>query len=397
MSNQIKISVIVPVYNVEKYIRKSIESLIGQTYKKLEIILVDDGSTDMSGEICDEYAQKDNRIIVIHKDNGGIVSARKAGIQAATGEYATNVDPDDWIEADAYECAIEKIEEYRPDVFSFGMYKDFEDFSEKRPVSMKEGIYTKEAFWGEFCRIVDDSLFFMQPMLMSQWDKVVRTELFRKHELNCSLQLKKNVDDAVVFPLLLDMSSIYIDSRCWYHYCVRKGSILWQTKEGDFERYQLLANLLLDGYERYGSNSGCNLDFLLYKLVHHMVLDIPERFFSDAQCKIYPKLSQGSNIIVYGKGVFANRLMRRIDEIKYCNVVANIDSKDCEKLVEIDNNLYDYVVIAIFNSQVVQSVIEILRKMKIESEKVVFIDKADITSDLLPEAVRKRYDSISAG
>ena len=92
------ISVVVPVYNVEKYIDKCINSIINQTYKNLEIILVDDGSPDNCGKICDEYAKKDNRIKVTHKENGGVSSARNIGIKNATGDWLTFVDADDWIE-----------------------------------------------------------------------------------------------------------------------------------------------------------------------------------------------------------------------------------------------------------------------------------------------------------
>ena len=106
MNNRIKVSVIVPVYNVEKYIRRCLDSIISQTYKNLEIIIVDDGSTDNSGKICDKYALEDTRIQVIHKENEGIVSARKVGILRATGEYTTIVDSDDWVESRAYEFLV---------------------------------------------------------------------------------------------------------------------------------------------------------------------------------------------------------------------------------------------------------------------------------------------------
>ena len=95
-----KISIVVPVYNVEKYLPKCIESLIGQTYSNLEIILVDDDSKDNSGKICDEYGQKDLRIKVIHKENGGISSARNAALDICTGEYIGFIDSDDWAERD---------------------------------------------------------------------------------------------------------------------------------------------------------------------------------------------------------------------------------------------------------------------------------------------------------
>ena len=102
-----KISVIVPVYNVEKFIKRCLDSIINQTMRDLEIILVNDGSTDNSGKICDEYAQLDNRITVIHKENGGLSSARNTGLDVATGEWIAFVDSDDYIEKNMYEVLYE--------------------------------------------------------------------------------------------------------------------------------------------------------------------------------------------------------------------------------------------------------------------------------------------------
>ena len=103
------ISIIVPVYNVEKYVEKCINSIINQTYKNLQIILVDDGSKDNSGKICDEFKLKDNRIEVIHKNNGGLSDARNAGLKLAKGDYIGFVDSDDYIEADMYETLYNLI------------------------------------------------------------------------------------------------------------------------------------------------------------------------------------------------------------------------------------------------------------------------------------------------
>lgn len=106
MSEKPLISVVVPVYNVAKYLKKSIESIVNQTYTNLEIILVDDGSKDESGEICEDYSLKDSRIIVIHKPNGGLSDARNAGIKQAKGEYITFVDSDDTIDYDMIEFCM---------------------------------------------------------------------------------------------------------------------------------------------------------------------------------------------------------------------------------------------------------------------------------------------------
>lgn len=115
MKNEL-ISIIVPVYNVEKYLEKCLDSITNQTYKNLEIIVVDDGSTDKSGIICDKYAQKDNRIKVIHKINGGLSDARNAGLDICTGDYIGFVDSDDYIESDMYEYLLENLRESKSDV-----------------------------------------------------------------------------------------------------------------------------------------------------------------------------------------------------------------------------------------------------------------------------------------
>ncbi len=111
-----KISIIVPIYNVEQYIRKCIESLMGQTYKNIEIILVDDGSKDNSYEICKEYAEKDGRIKLIHKENGGLSDARNVGIENATGEYITLLDSDDWFSYNFCEIMLKEIKEQSADI-----------------------------------------------------------------------------------------------------------------------------------------------------------------------------------------------------------------------------------------------------------------------------------------
>ena len=101
-----KISVIIPIYKVEKYLNRCVESVVNQSYQNLEIILVDDGSPDNCPKMCDDWAEKDNRIKVIHKENGGLSDARNAGLKVAMGEYISFVDSDDWIAKDFYEVLI---------------------------------------------------------------------------------------------------------------------------------------------------------------------------------------------------------------------------------------------------------------------------------------------------
>ena len=127
--NNLLISIIVPIYNVEKYLVKSVNSIINQTYKNLEIILVNDGSTDTCGDICEKFKNIDRRIIVIHKKNGGLSDARNAGLQVAKGDYIGFVDSDDWIEKNMYQELLNISLKENSDIVSCGVRKVWNDIN----------------------------------------------------------------------------------------------------------------------------------------------------------------------------------------------------------------------------------------------------------------------------
>lgn len=144
------ISVIVPVYNSEKYLKRCIDSILNQTYKAIELILVDDGSPDNCGKICDEYAKKDKRVRVIHKTNAGVSAARNSGLEIALGNYATFVDSDDYIEPEMYSNMMEKVHQYNCDVVMCDCIKDFTDHSEIYTHDIRAGFYDKEQLVNEY-------------------------------------------------------------------------------------------------------------------------------------------------------------------------------------------------------------------------------------------------------
>lgn len=153
----------------------------------------------------------------------------------------------------------------------------------------------------------------------------------------------------------------------------------------------MLALNLIDAYKRYNKMGVCSKEFLLYKLVHHMMMDIPDELFQNEQCNIYPEIKKNNNVVIYGKGVFANRFIENIRMSNYCNIVEIVDSNDAEKLKNIDANKYDYIVIAIFSAAIVLSVIDLLKRLNIDEKKILFIKKNSITSDLLPDEVRDSF------
>ena len=157
MTNHL-ISIIVPIYLVERYLGICIESIINQTYKNLEIILVDDGSPDRCPELCDLYAGKDSRIVVIHKDNGGLVSARKAGIKVATGEYAAYVDGDDYLESGYIDWLVRELS--GSDLVIAGHSRTL--FSKTSYIinNIANGIYEKEELRDLYSRIMSCGEFY---------------------------------------------------------------------------------------------------------------------------------------------------------------------------------------------------------------------------------------------
>lgn len=181
------ISVIVPVYNVEKYLNECIESIVGQSYKNLEIILVDDGATDNSGVICDEWKEKDNRINVVHKKNAGLGFARNSGLEVATGDYVMFIDSDDYIASDMIERLYDVAVKTNSDTVYCGLTRVFTDGS-KTPVP---AAYNNQSFEGE--EIIDKVLLEMvgsKPeesedaiLYMSVWHAVYSMEIIKRYNI----------------------------------------------------------------------------------------------------------------------------------------------------------------------------------------------------------------------
>jgi glycosyltransferase involved in cell wall biosynthesis len=218
-----KISVIIPVYNVEPYIRKCLDSVISQTYKNLEILLVNDGSTDNSGKICDEYAEKDKRIKVFHKENGGLSSALNVGLENFTGDYLGFVDSDDWIEPDMYETLYKAIKSKNVQISIASYFKDTD--TESIPASnekkISDGIISQKDmllfplqrdYYMGFCGYV--------------WNKLYSADIIKANRLSFDNDIKYGMDVLFYYTLMTSCNciGIYIDKPL-YHYLQRDTAI----------------------------------------------------------------------------------------------------------------------------------------------------------------------------
>ena len=212
------ISVIVPIYKVEKYIRKCIESIISQEYKNLEIILVDDESPDKCGEICEEYAKKDNRIKVIHKKNGGLSDARNVGINYANGEYIGFVDSDDYIESDMYKVLYKNIKKYEADI-SICKYREVLEDKQYKSCEVKQEqieIYSNlEEKWRQLLlgnKITDHAM-----------NKLYKKDLFDDIKFRESYKFE---DIDIMYKLFEKSKRIVFTTYIGYNYLQREGSIV---------------------------------------------------------------------------------------------------------------------------------------------------------------------------
>ncbi len=226
MENSGLISVIIPVYNVEKYLKECIDSVLCQTYENYEIILVDDGSTDMSGKICDEYAEKHDRITVIHKENGGLSDARNTGLSLAKGEYIYFLDSDDYIIPEAFKELVSVIEKENSN-FVFFDAKSFEDGSNSYNIEQRY-IRKKEYETAKGEKVLSD-LFNNQEYHSSVPLCFMKKNLLEKESLNF-MQGIFYEDTIFTYELFMSASVVSYCSKALYHRRYRKASIMTSQK-----------------------------------------------------------------------------------------------------------------------------------------------------------------------
>lgn len=229
------VSVIVPIYNVEKYLVECIESIINQTYRNLQIILVNDGSTDSSYEICKKYLELDTRIILVDKANGGSASAKNEGLKTAKGDYIAFVDSDDFIEPDMIEYMVNTIKKYNSDIIqcSFtNLYKNTEKFRQDKIVEQK---ITSKEFLELFLTKWDSSLF---------WNKLFKRDVIE----NVFFREGRCIDDEFfTYKCVINSKNIVTSNKIVYNYRMRKSGVM----KSESSKKQILKDRIDYLYERY--------------------------------------------------------------------------------------------------------------------------------------------------
>ena len=223
-------SVIVPIYNVEKYLNRCIDSVLSQSFDDYELILVDDGSPDGCPAICDAYAQKDARIKVIHKENGGLVSARQAGIREAVGEYVFHLDGDDAICEDALESAYHIIREMHPDIVSFSYRRCINgEIGEVVDDLAPEGLYRKPDLEEHiYPNLLSNEN--MKNLFYFLWGKAIKRELATRNQFLVKRAISLGEDLSCSVPCYLEADTVYMSRKVVYLYTIRNDSLTTNFK-----------------------------------------------------------------------------------------------------------------------------------------------------------------------
>ena len=388
------LSVVVPVYNVAPYLDRFIQSLLNQTYQKLEIILVDDGSTDNSWKICAKYAKQDSRINLVSQENQGAASARRNGTRLASGRYMTSIDPDDYVDEDLYEQLMACREDF--DVIISQWLRESDHETRRCYDTIRPGAYrTQKDMEFLFCNLINVSLpgglVNIQPGIAAYfWNKLFKTEIVREVMEEISAKVPNaNEDRPVTYGVMLKCKSALITEICGYHYQIRSNSLAHALDRNcDYIKSTCqFFNLVEPMFARHPQ-----CDILMPQLQLKMAEDLsrglvkmgfPEEAQLQLKTPVFPfiNLLEGKRIALYGAGFVGRSYRRQIQKWAVCQIVlwidenweeharAGLEVESVENLLRAD---FDCVVIAAADQTSADSIRQKLISKGIKGERVLW-------------------------
>lgn len=382
------LSVIVPVYNVEEFLPACIESIMHQTYENIQIILVDDGSTDSSGVICDTYQKLDERISVIHKENEGPIKTRRTGVLCADGAYVTFVDSDDWIEPNMYEILMKAAGD--AEVVMSGIYRFFDkDCIITEMPLIEGGFYNREKIEKE----IIPYMLFSARRGRNELDPSLCTKIFEKERLlkhfkeMSALDIHYGEDVALIYPLILETNSIAILHNCLYYHRQRaKETELTCPYIKDVKFFNRLY-ALFEYLQRKFSESQYK-EQLLFQLDHFYMRAIGLKQmhyanYKESEPDIFPfwSIEKGARIALYGAGNLGKQYFAQNQKYQFAEIVLWADQNyerpemQMKRIVspeQLCSAEYEYVLIAVKNVETAEEIRENLIKIGIAEEKIIW-------------------------
>lgn len=386
-----KISIIIPIYNTKKYLKKCLDSVLSQSYKNIEIICVDDGSTDGSDEILAHYIHADSRIKVIHKDNGGLVSARKAGINAATGKYAGYVDSDDWIEPDMYEILYRSASSTNADIVTCGYFLEG-NYTTVHLDNLEEGFYEKEKM--DYLR--DHTIYQLKKqetgLRGALWCKLFKTEILKKVQNSISNEISIAEDKICLLHYILECSTVYVLRKSLYHWRIRENSMSHESKNTYLLKIYHVYDYLMALYEHPKFTDYMRTQAEIY-IMELLVLGINQRmgFKNKNMMWIDPcwmdMIPIGKKIILYGAGELGEKYKKQLasrPDIEFLSCIDSLYQSMTREdfLVEPPQNIknydFDYIVITIKNKDKAMQIKKELVSQDIKEEKIICCGQPEV-------------------
>ncbi|MDE6626571.1 MAG: glycosyltransferase [Lachnospiraceae bacterium] len=386
----LKVSVVIPIYNTAQYLPECLESVMNQTLKELEIICVNDGSTDDSPQILAEYALKDERIKIIHKENGGLVAARKTGVLAAKGTYVAFVDSDDWIEPDMYEQLFRIAEEYKVDMVTCGFFLEG-NYTTTHMDTVSQGMFEGQDMYA----LRDMAIYNLEQhssgLKASLCYKLFRKELIQGAQCKIPNEITMAEDKMCLLTALLKCRSVYVYHKPFYHYRIRANSMVNTGSEEYLLKvyavYKYLKTLYQDAFftQNMRKQSEVYITELLYKGINTL-LGFENKNLLWIDPYWLDKIPVNAKIILYGAGELGKKYRKQLQSRKDLQYITCIDVSyerlsSEEFVVEspdmINDYEYDYVVITIKNPQKAQGIRMDLQKMGIADDKILWFDQTE--------------------
>lgn len=387
----VKVSIIIPIYNTEQYLRQCLDSVIAQTLNEIEIICVDDGSTDKCPQIIDEYAEKDSRIKVIHKENGGLVSARKAGVEEATGLYTGYVDSDDWIEADMYEKLYTAAMKYHADIVASGYILEG-NYTTFHFDTVQAGLYQND----NLLYLREHTIYCHEKkevgLRATLCSKLFLTDQLRRIQKRIPEEITMSEDKVCLLEFILECSSVYVMKEAYYHYRINGESMVHKPNYNYLVCVNHVYQYLLSLFQHPNFTQSMRVQAELYiteMLMHginqRMGFENRNLFWIDPYW--LESIPEASKVILYGGGELGEKYYRHLSsrkDLKYAGCVdygyerfADSNLKVCSPTIlwEIE---YDYIVITIKNPGKAEEVREQLIQDGIEEKKILWFEQKDI-------------------
>lgn len=376
------VSVIVPIYMIDRYVGLCVESILIQTYKNLEIILVDDGSKDRCPEICDLYRSKDDRIKVIHKPNGGLVSARRSGLQQSNGAYIAYVDGDDWIGSGFIEGLVTSALTARADMVCAGFTRDLFSKSASFINIVSPGIYEGERLRDIWKSMISSPPFYRPGINTYVWNKLFKREVLLDVQARVDNRISIGEDGAVTYPALLRSSRVAVIENVAYHYRQREDSMLKQSSGYSTEAqklkylYQYLMGWSQDTDVELGLSSQV-IDYVLSIALMRSGGRLPADDYSTFDSSYY-----GRDVVIYSAGTFGQQLINRFRETQHCNVVAWLDDDfweyrrcglDVDPVESVTGLDFDHVLLATVDRYVADKVTTRLQDLGVSGSKILTV------------------------